>query len=215
MRRPCPSWCAPSGPCSRGWSRTWSATRASASSSTSARGSPRRTTCTRWRRRSRPRRACSTSTTTRSCWRTPVLMKTTGEGATAFIQADLRDPDSIVDDPTLSKVLDPAAPVALLLIGIVHHLRDEERPYELVERLVSRLPGGSYLAVVTPSAASDPPMMASLAATAERSGIPYVPRSKADVERFFGGLELVEPGVAPILGWRPDDDPADVNAVHG
>ncbi len=143
------------------------------------------------------------------------LMKTTGEGATAFIQADLRDPDSIVRDPTLSKVIDPAAPVALLLIGIVHHLRDEDRPYELVERLVSWLPNGSYLAVVTPSADFDPPMMASLAATAERSGIPYVPRSKAEVERFFGGLELVEPGVAPILGWRPDDAPGDVNAVHG
>ena len=61
----------------------------------------------------------------------------------------------------------------------------------------------------------DPPMMTSLAATAERSGIPDVPRSKADTERFFAGLELVDPGVAPILGWRPDDAPGDVNAVHG
>jgi trans-aconitate methyltransferase len=143
------------------------------------------------------------------------LMKSTAAGTTAFIQADLRDPGSLLADPTLKKVIDRSSPVALLLIGIVHHLRDDDRPYELVEHLVSWLPSGSYLAVVTPSADFDPPMMSALAATAERSGIPYVPRSRSDVERFFTGLELVEPGVAPILGWRPDEQPDDVNAVHG
>jgi hypothetical protein len=105
--------------------------------------------------------------------------------------------------------------VALLLIGIVHHLRDDDAPYDVVRTLVDWLPSGSYLAVVTPSADFDPSMMAAIAATAERSGIPYVPRSKADTERFFAGLELVDPGVVPILGWRPDEEPADVRAVHG
>jgi hypothetical protein len=143
------------------------------------------------------------------------LMKGTPEGRTAFIQADVRDPDGILSHPSLSSTLDESRPVALLLIGIVHHLRDEDRPFDVVGRLVDWLPSNSYLAVVTPSADFDPPLMASVAATAERSGIPYVPRSKAETERFFTGLELVEPGVVPILGWRPDSPPDDVNAVHG
>jgi hypothetical protein len=84
-----------------------------------------------------------------------------------------------------------------------------------VRTLVDWLPSGSYLGVVTPSADFDPPVMAALAATAERSGIPYVPRSKEETARFFEGLDLVDPGVAPILGWHPDDEPADENAVHG
>jgi hypothetical protein len=143
------------------------------------------------------------------------LMKSTPQGKTSFIQADVREPQAILSHPSLSSVLDPSRPTALMLIGIVHHLRDEDRPYELAERLVAWLPSGSYLAVVTPSADFDPRRMAAVAATAEQSGIPYVPRSKADTERFFAGLELVEPGVVPILGWRPEDEPEDVNAVHG
>jgi S-adenosyl methyltransferase len=143
------------------------------------------------------------------------LMKSTPQGRTAFIHADVRRPADVLQHPSLPTVIDVTQPVALLLIGIVHHLRDDDAPYDVVRTLVDWLPSGSYLGVVTPSADFDPKMMASLAATAERSGIPYVPRSKADTERFFAGLELVEPGVAPILGWRPDDPPADVNAVHG
>jgi hypothetical protein len=143
------------------------------------------------------------------------LMKSTRTGRTAFIEADLRQPDSILSSPDLASTLDPNRPVALLLIGIVHHLRDDDRPYDVVGRLVEWLPSGSYLAVVTPSADFDPALMASVAATAERSGIPYVPRSKAETERFFAGMDLVEPGVVPILGWRPESSPADVDAVHG
>jgi O-methyltransferase involved in polyketide biosynthesis len=143
------------------------------------------------------------------------LMKSSGQGRTTFIQADLRDPDGILNHASLSSAFDRGQPVALLLVGVVHHLRDDDRPYEVVGRLVEWLPSGSYLAVVTPSADFDHALMASIAATAERSGIPYVPRSKAETERFFAGLDLVEPGIVPILGWRPERRPPDVNAVHG
>ena len=143
------------------------------------------------------------------------LMKSTAGGRTAFIEADLRNPDSILGHRSVTSTLDRNRPVALLLIGIVHHLRDDDRPYDVVGRLVDWLPPGSYVAVVTPSADFDPAVMASVAATAERAGIPYVPRSKAETEQFLAGLELVEPGVVPILAWRPEREPADANAVHG
>src|SRR5689334_13282136 len=110
------------------------------------------TTSTRSRRRSPRRAACSTSTTTPSCSRARALMKSTPQGRTAFIQADVRRPEEILQHPTLPTVLEAGRPVALLLIGIVHHLRDDDAPYEVVRTLVDWLPSGSYLGVVSPSA---------------------------------------------------------------
>jgi SAM-dependent methyltransferase len=143
------------------------------------------------------------------------LMRSTSRGSTTFIEADIREPAAIYTHPGVTDALDRQRPIGLLLIGIVHHLRDEDRPYEVVRELVDWLPSGSYLAVVTPSADFDHELMTSIATTAERSGIPYVPRSKAETEQFFEGLTLVDPGVVPILGWRPDRRVRDVNAVHG
>ena len=113
------------------------------------------------------------------------LMKSRPKGRTAFIQADVRRPADILQHPVLASVLDSSGPIALLLIGIVHHLRDDDAPFDVVRSLVEWLPSGSYLGLVTPSADFDPETMASLAATAERSGIPYVPRSKAETERIW------------------------------
>jgi SAM-dependent methyltransferase len=143
------------------------------------------------------------------------LMRSSAGGRTAFIQADVREPETILADPRLDAVLDTSAPIALLLVGIVHHLREDDRPYEVVRRLVDWLPSGSHLALVTPSADFDPPLMASIAGTAERSGIPYVPRSRAETDRFFDGLEYVDPGLVPILAWRPEGRVKDPDGVHG
>ncbi len=136
-------------------------------------------------------------------------------GKTAFIQADLREPAAIMTDPTLSATLDLTEPVALMLVGILMHLRDADDPYKIVATLMDALPSGSHLTLTHPSADFDPAAMTALAASAEQSGIPYVPRSRADTERFSNGLDLVDPGVVPILGWRPDEEPADVNSVYG
>lgn len=143
------------------------------------------------------------------------LMTGSSTGKTAFIQADLREPKSILADPTLSETLDLTEPVALMLVGILMHLHDADDPYGIVSTLMDALPSGSYLTLTHPSADFDPIAMAGLAAAAEQSGIPYVPRSRADTERFSVGLDLIEPGVVPILGWRPDEPPVDVNSVYG
>jgi len=144
------------------------------------------------------------------------LMKGTAEGRTAFIIGDLTKPQGILDDPVLADTLDHDQPVALMLVGILHHLRDGDDPYGVVARLVDWLPAGSYLVIAAPGSDFDAEAMAQTAATAELSGIPYVPRSHAEMLRFFTGLELVEPGVAPILGWRPEADTStDVRSVYG
>jgi hypothetical protein len=144
------------------------------------------------------------------------LMKGTSAGRSAFISADLREPEKILSDPSLEATVDRTRPLALMLVGILHHLRDSDEPHRIVATLVDWLPGGSYLTIATPSGDFDAEAMATLAATAEQSGIPYVPRSRAETERFFTGLELVDPGLVPILGWRPDAQTStDVNSVYG
>jgi SAM-dependent methyltransferase len=144
------------------------------------------------------------------------LMSGSATGKTAFIMADLREPESIITNPSLASTLNLGEPVALMLVGILHHVRDDDDPDRIVATLLDALPSGSYLTITHPSADFDPEAMVPLAATAEQSGIPYVPRSRSEVERFFAGLELVEPGVVPLLAWRPDADTStDINSVYG
>ncbi|MGZ4649546.1 MAG: SAM-dependent methyltransferase [Kineosporiaceae bacterium] len=143
------------------------------------------------------------------------LMRGARQGRTAFAQGDLRRPDEILRHKSVTATLDRDRPIAVVLVGVIHHLRDADRPHDAVRRLVEWLPSGSYLAMSTASADFDPALMTSLIAIAERAGLLVVPRSRAEFERFFIGLDLVEPGVVPALSWRPDQEPEDVDAVHG
>jgi len=147
------------------------------------------------------------------------LLQRTPEGRLAFILADLRDPEAILADPTLARTLDLTRPVGLVLIGITHHLRDADDPRRIVQTLMDALASGSYLVLSQITGDFDPEAMREVAAVVEQDGIPYVVRSKAETERFFKGLELVEPGLVPIAAWRPDpgteQDPRSVYAYGG
>lgn len=132
------------------------------------------------------------------------LMTSHHAGATAFIEADLREPQKILADPALAETLDLSRPVALMLVAVLMYFRDSEDPQGMVSALVDALPSGSYLAVTHPTADFDAEAMAGAVAAAEHGGITLVPRSRVQTEAFFTGLELVEPGVVPVLAWRPD-----------
>ena len=147
------------------------------------------------------------------------LMPGTPEGRVSFIQADLRQPEAILGDPAVAGTVDLAKPVGLVLVGVVHHLRDDDDPRRIVSTLVDALAPGSYLVLSQTTPDFDPEAMAGLAAVSEQGGIPNVPRSLADTEPFFAGLELVEPGLVPLAAWRPDpgaeQDPRSVYAYAG
>jgi SAM-dependent methyltransferase len=147
------------------------------------------------------------------------LMSGTPQGSVAFIQADLREPQAILDDPAVAGTLDLAEPVGLVLIGVMHHLRDDDDPRRIVATLVDALAPGSYLVLSQSTPDFDPDAMGALAAASEQGGIPNVPRSLADTEPFFAGLELVEPGLVPMATWHPDPgeglDPRSVYAYGG
>jgi hypothetical protein len=132
------------------------------------------------------------------------LLKSTPEGACDYIQADLRDPDTIL--AAAERTLDFGQPVALMLLAVLQFILDEQDPYGLVSRLVAALPSGSYLVISHPTDDFNPNRGESMKVYNERSADQAVVRDKAATTRFFDGLELLEPGVVPVAQWRPDSD---------
>jgi S-adenosyl methyltransferase len=133
------------------------------------------------------------------------LLTSSPEGATAYIDADLRDPGKILTDPSLLGTLDFSRPVALMLAAILHFIPDEADPYGIVARLVGALPEGSYL--VLSHATCDfltPQEVAEIAAG--RYGAFFV-RSEAEFARFVEGFELVPPGITSVAHWRAEAEP--------
>ena len=133
------------------------------------------------------------------------LLHSTAEGRTAYIQADIREPERILTHPDLLATLDLTEPVALMLVAVAHFLTDDDRPEEMVGQLCDALPSGSYL--VMTHATSDHLTAEDLAESEEanqRSGIPFRLRSTAEFSRFFTGMQVVPPGIGGIMAWRPE-----------
>jgi|SRR3954449_11276508 hypothetical protein len=144
------------------------------------------------------------------------LLTSQNAGETAFILADLRNPETILDDPALKATLDLSQPVAVLMVAVLMYFSDTEdpNPYQMVSTLLERMPSGSYLAITHPTADFDSAAMLGAVAAAKQSGVTLVPRSQAEIEATFSGLDLVEPGVVPVLAWRPDEPPADPQSAY-
>jgi hypothetical protein len=128
------------------------------------------------------------------------LLTSSPEGATDYVQADLRDTGTIVAEA--ARTLDFRQPVAVLLIAVLHFIPDADDPYGIVKRLMDAMPSGSCL--VISHAASD----IAAGATAEmarryneRSPVPITPRSREQVARFFDGLDMMPPGLVPLSHW--------------
>jgi hypothetical protein len=126
------------------------------------------------------------------------------EGRIAYVDADLREPDTILDDPALPATLDLTRPVALMMIAVLHFFRDEEKTQQLVRRLVGTLPSGSYLVI---SHATHDFMPADQARDAGQDDPHFTFRTREQFGGFFEGLELVEPGITSIAQWRADGEP--------
>jgi hypothetical protein len=125
-------------------------------------------------------------------------------GKTAYVDADLRDVATILSSADLRQTLDLSRPVALLLIAVMHFIPDGDDPWGLAARLLAELPAGSYLALSHLTGDFDPAAWAGVAAVYRRSGVTMQVRSLADVERFFAGLDVIDPGVVSLPRWRPD-----------
>jgi hypothetical protein len=130
------------------------------------------------------------------------LLRGTDEGVTEYLQADVRDPDGILEGAR--KVLDFSRPVALSLIALLHFVSDEDGAYELVARLLSELPSGSYLVVTHATADFTPEESKAATEKLKAAGVTLALRSREEFTRFFDGLELVGPGVEVPHLWHPE-----------
>ncbi|AVT32924.1 MULTISPECIES: SAM-dependent methyltransferase [unclassified Plantactinospora] len=133
------------------------------------------------------------------------LLNSAPEGICDYVEADLRQPDTIL--ASARQTLDFSQPIGLMLLGVVNHLMDDDVAYGSVAQLVRAMPAGSYL-VLTHSTAEihGEPMLRVMRETTERGGTPIRARTKVELERFFDGLDLLEPGVVTCSRWRPDPE---------
>ncbi len=133
------------------------------------------------------------------------LLASGPDGATAYVDADLRDPGTILAEA--GGLLDFSRPVAIMLVAILQHIGNKADPFGIVGRLMGAVPAGSYLALSHPARDIQAKAMAEIAESMNELVAEKVTfRSRAEVLRFFDGLELVKPGVVPVPRWRPISD---------
>jgi SAM-dependent methyltransferase len=135
------------------------------------------------------------------------LLDGTRQGRTAYIHADLRVPDGILDHPQLVATLDLSRPVGLMIVAVLHFLTDEDRPYDAVARLVAALAPGSFLVLSHGTWDFMPPEMIEQirALSTPKTGV-FATRTHAELAGFFAGLDLIPPGIFPLNRWRADDE---------
>ena len=143
-------------------------------------------------------------------------------GRTAYIEADLHDPDAILRHPEARETLDFGQPVALMLVAVLHFFPDDEDPLKMVCTLREALSPGSYLAAShTTADFNDPTAAADGVRAVHRAGLRFQPRTAEEFTRLaFAGLQIVEPGVVPVSEWHrgPGDlrpPPAEVGYYGG
>jgi S-adenosyl methyltransferase len=141
----------------------------------------------------------------------PVVLRHQRVGAladnanTAFLLADARDVDEILGHKDTARLVDFAEPAAALYLSFLHFIPDEDDPWNMVHRMMSRLAPGSYLAIshVVSDDAELRQNITGLAAEMSKGRFGRI-RRKQEVRAFFDGLEVVEPGLVNLTAWRPD-----------
>jgi hypothetical protein len=131
------------------------------------------------------------------------------ENAT-IVEADLREPEKILASGDVRRLIDFGQPAGLLLMVVLHFIADSEDPWRIVARLRDALAPGSYLVLGHATHEGRPAVAHATKKVANRRVSTELHlRSRAEIQRFFDGFELVDPGLVYVPLWRPDS-PADV-----
>ena len=132
-----------------------------------------------------------------------------GNDRADVVSADLRSPQDVLESPEVEQLLDLERPVALLLVAVLHYVEDKDDPWQLVARLRDALAPGSLLVLSHGSGDSSTEQEAgeSVRDVYRSTSTPLIMRPRSEIEPFFAGWELVEPGLVPLQRWRPEEDP--------
>nr|WSY49811.1 SAM-dependent methyltransferase [Streptomyces sp. NBC_00886] len=145
------------------------------------------------------------------------LLTSTPEGACAYVDADVRDPERILE--AAARTLDFSKPIALTMLGILGQIPDSDEPEAVVARFLDALPPGSYLAL-TDGTDTNAALNQAISVYNANSASSYHLRSPERIAAFFDGLETIEPGIVPISQWHPEPvdvgrDPSHMDTVCG
>jgi hypothetical protein len=141
------------------------------------------------------------------------LEDSTPQGATTFIYGDLRDHEEILR--RAAETLDFTEPIAIVIVGTLHHFRDDEHPEEFVRAYLGAVPSGSYLVLDNiGKELEDTAKLGEVMEDFPNAEFTLVPRTRAELMRFFEGTELVEPGLVYVDHWRPDGRLPDYETRH-
>ena len=144
-----------------------------------------------------------------------VLLAGRDSDTVSVVEGDLRRPHAIIDALRELPGFDPDAPTAVLMLALLMSIPDGDRPLDLVDALLAPLPAGSHLAATHTTADLDPLAMNGYVRAATDAGMVFTPRTRTEFERFFHDLDLVDPGVVPVLAWHPEGpQPDDLNSVY-
>jgi S-adenosyl methyltransferase len=132
------------------------------------------------------------------------LLTSAPEGATDYLDADLRKPGPIL--ARAQQTLDFSRPVAVMLLAVLQLVGDDDDPYQVVADLLAAVPSGSYLALSHPTSDVQQDQVTAMVARLNDLVAEKVrTRDRDQVARFFSGLDIVAPGLVNVSEWRPDD----------
>jgi SAM-dependent methyltransferase len=134
---------------------------------------------------------------------------------TTAVLGDLREPGEILEDPAVTKLIDFDRPVAILLVAVLHFIKDAEDPGGITAQLRRSMAPGSHLVIshgTTDVAQAQPEVADKVLRAYQRSAVPVTLRPRQEIGAFFGDFELLDPGLEQVQMWRPDGP---VPAVSG
>jgi hypothetical protein len=127
------------------------------------------------------------------------------DGNTAFVQADMRRPDVILSHRRLRELIDFSEPVAVLFVSVLQFVTDDEEAAALVRRFRAELTAGSHVVISTITGTGQAEdKVKTITDAYQKSTAPAVLRSRERIERLFGDLDLIAPGLVPAPEWHPD-----------
>jgi SAM-dependent methyltransferase len=133
----------------------------------------------------------------------------------AVVHADLRDPEMVLQEAAAAGGLDLALPVAVLLVSVLPFVPDEDDPARIVAAYRDATAPGSYLAISHGTNDYRPKQVSEVETVYAKTTQPGVFRGKVDVERFFDGYDLLEPGLLDVIHWRPEPEALQADPLGG
>ncbi|MEY7971744.1 SAM-dependent methyltransferase [Saccharomonospora xinjiangensis] len=132
---------------------------------------------------------------------------------TKVVTADIRKPRDVLEHPDVKALIDFGKPVCVMLVGILHHILDEEDPEGIVAALRDAVPSGSYFFITNFTRLGDSPESEELERVLlSQLGTGRV-RTPTELARYFDGLDLLQPGIVPLPLWRPEEVITDATTI--